>query len=145
MNKTPIEPSDARDWLTPLLMQDAHGEPDPQQDAAFVAQVMARLDAPPSAHMLPPMPQAHHVLTQGRGLLLGFQLLVVVFLFMSAPAAVQAWLHLGQTPMDLSVWHDPHLWGFALGLGMMVYGTLELLNMPEEAGFIDTNPSPFHA
>lgn len=133
MNKTTAETSDADDWLTPLLVQDAHGDPSPPQDAAFVAQVLARLDVPPAAHVKPPMPKVHTALAQGRGLLLGFQMLVVVFLCAAAPSLMQAWLHIAQTPMDPAAWQTPHVWGFVLGLGMLVYGVHELTRLPDDA------------
>ena len=143
MNKTTADTSHADDWLTPLLLQDAHGDRSPQQDAAFVAQVLTRLDAPLAAHVKPCIPKVHTALNQERGLLLGFQMLVVVFIFLSAPAGVQAWLQVAQAPMNMLAWYDHNLWSLALGLGMMVYGALKLLNMPEEAMVLEIDSTKF--
>jgi len=133
MNKTPAVTTDPSDWLTPLLVQDAHRDPVPQQDATFVAQVLTRLDVQPADHIKLPMPKVYNFWTLERGLLLGFQLLVVALFVFSAPGALQAWLQLGQAPMNLTAWYDHNLWGFAIGLVMVIYGAFELLNMPEES------------
>ena len=129
MNKTTADTSHADDWLTPLLLQDAHGDPSPQHDAAFVAQVLARLDVPPASSMTAPVsasrPQTTPIYAQG--LLLGFQFLVVVFMCMAAPATLDAWLQLAQAPLDTSAWQDPHVWGFMLGVGMLAWAHLRNL------------------
>lgn len=134
MNKTTAETSDADDWLTPLLVRDAHGDPSPPQDAAFVAQVLARLDVPPASSMTAPVsastrrtPPIH-----AQGLLLGFQFLVVFFMCMAAPATLDAWLHLSLAPLDAAAWQDPHVWGFMLGVGMLACGVHELMNTPQQ-------------
>lgn len=111
MNKTTAETSDADDWLTPLLVRDAHGDPSPQQDAAFVAQVMGQLLEPADALAKPQKPRVNTNLTRERGMLLGFQMLVVVFLCAAAPSLMQAWLHIAQTSMD------PACVGLCAGLG----------------------------
>lgn len=131
MNKTTAETSDADDWLTPLLVRDAHGDPSPQQDAAFVAQVMGQLLEPADALAKPQKPRVNTNLTRERVMLLGFQLIMVVLIVISAPTAVQAWLEVAKAPMDMTAWYDQKLWGFALGLSMMFYGSYELLNTPE--------------
>ena len=133
MNKTTAETSDADDWLTPLLVRDAHGDPSPQQDAAFVAQVMGQLLEPADALAKPQKPRVNTNLTRERGMLLGFQMLVVVFLCAAAPSLMQAWLHIAQTSMDPAAWQTPHVWGFVLGLGMLVYGVHELTRLPDDA------------
>ena len=133
MNKTTAETSDADDWLTPLLVRDAHGDPSPQQDAAFVAQVMGQLLEPADALAKPQKPRVNTNLTRERGMLLGFQMLVVVFLCAAAPSLMQAWLHIAQTPMDPAAWQTPHVWGFVLGLGMLAYGVHELTRLPDDA------------
>ena len=132
MNKTTADTSHADDWLTPLLLQDAHGDPSPQQDAAFVAQVLARLDVSPASSMTAPVsasrPQTTPIYAQG--LLLGFQFLVVVFMCMAAPATLDAWLHLSLAPLDAAAWQDPHVWGFMLGVGMLALMAISLLRRP---------------
>ncbi len=134
MNKTTADTSHADDWLTPLLLRDAHGDPNPPQDAAFVAQVLARLDVPPASSMTAPVsastrrtPPIH-----AQGLLLGFQFLVAVFMCMAAPATLDAWLQLAQAPLDTSAWQDPHVWGFMLGVGMLACGVHELMNTSQQ-------------
>ena len=129
MNKTAADNPDAADWLTPLLLQDAQRDTDTAPDAAFVANVLARLDAPPA--VLPPVAKARTDWAQGRGLLLGYALLVAVFLGMAAPSAMQAWLRIAQAPLNTGSWHDPNVWGFMVGVGMLVYGLHELMNLPE--------------
>lgn len=129
MNKTAADNPDAADWLTPLLLQDAQRDTDTAPDAAFVANVLARLDAPPA--VLPPVAKARTDWAQGRGLLLGYALLVAVFLGMAAPSAMQAWLRIVQAPLNTGSWHDPNVWGFMVGVGMLVYGLHELMNLPE--------------
>ncbi len=131
MNTPHTETPHAQDWLSTVLWQDARLSEDlaHDKDAAFVSQVMTRLETP-SACARPGLTRATPKLL--RWLLLGFQVLVVFFLAMAAPAIMQAWWHIAQAPLDGAAWQDPNVWGFVLGLAMLVYGVHELVNLPEE-------------
>jgi len=130
MNKLTPDNSDAEDWLTALLQHDAHRTVNHNNgDAAFVALVMARLEKQPTFSVPPHLKQT--ALTPMHWLLLGFELLVVVFLWTATPSAITAWLHIADNPMDQAAWHAPHVWGLAGSLAMLVYGAYELINLPE--------------
>lgn len=133
MNKLRPDAPLSSDWLSTLLLQDASCDAEPGNDhgAAFLAQVMDRLDTDAMRYR----PSGTHATSARlRWLLLGFQGLVVIFLCMAAPAIMQAWLHFAQSPLDGAAWHNPNMWGFVLGLSMLVYGVQELVNLPDELG-----------
>ena len=133
MNKLRPDAPLSSDWLSTLLLQDASCDAEPANDhgAAFLAQVMDRLETD-AVRYRPSGTQATS--TQLRWLLLVFQGLVVIFLCIAAPAIMQAWLHIAQSPLDGAAWHNPNMWGFVLGLSMLVFGVHELVNLPDEHG-----------
>ena len=133
MNTPHTETPITSDWLSTLLQQDAGcvTELASNHDAAFVVQVMNRLEAD-AVHTSSSVKHASS--THLRWLLLGFQGLVVVFLCMAAPAMTQAWLSIAQSPLDGTAWHNPNLWGFVLSLTMLIYGVHELMNLPDGHG-----------
>lgn len=123
----PAKPQD--DWLEDLLHNDAQAAAPDGSDAGFVAATMARLDDPFS----PPRPsRTVSVRAWGQRLLLGFEVLVLGAVCISAPAALQAWLNFAQAPLHVAALLHPDLLGFGAGVAMMVLGAIEWARHTDE-------------
>jgi hypothetical protein len=143
---TPVSGSDRAgddqgktDWLDALLTEDAGPPSASTDDPVFVAQVMGRLAAEPSASGCN---EGFSVTRWSHRLLLGFVALVVTALCLAAPSALQAWLQIARQPWSVSTWYQPDLWGFMAGVAMLVFGGLELVRTIEEIE-VDRAPGGF--
>jgi len=111
------------EWLDTLLLHDAQQTQESCSDADFVSAVMADLDAPAKPARGRP---AYPVAAWAYRLLLGFEVLALAALCLSAPAALKAWLSFAQSPLDLSGLLKPDLLGFMAGLTLVALGAVEL-------------------
>lgn len=118
----------ASDWLDALLTEYAGSPKACTDDPVFVAQVLARVTADPSACG---RKEGFSVARWSHRLLLGFVTLVVTALCLAAPSALQAWLQIARQPWPASSWYQPDLWGFMAGVAMLVFGGLELVRTIE--------------
>jgi hypothetical protein len=117
------------DWLEDLLRNDARSCASDSNDADFVVAIMGHLDDPISPH-LPSRTMSGSV--SGEWLLLGFEVLVLGTICISAPAALQVWLNFVQAPLHVSALLHPDLMGFGAGVTMLVLGAIEWARLADE-------------
>lgn len=113
------------DWLDAVLTKDARST---VEDPTFVAEVMVRLAKQPSDQQ---PDEEFYVTHWSPRLLMGFVTIVATALWLTAPSALQAWLQITQHPWTASPWVEPDLWGFMLGVSMLILGGLELVRTLE--------------
>jgi hypothetical protein len=118
----PDHASPQDEWIDALLRRDAKHAAT-CSDPEFVTSVMAHLGTPAYQTRARPM---YSLTAWAFWLLLGFEVLAVAALCLSAPDALKAWMSFAAAPLNLSALLQPKLLDFLAGTVMVIMGAIEL-------------------
>jgi hypothetical protein len=124
---SPANPQD--NWIEEFLSSDALSSNQACGNLDFVGVVMSRLEVPVRLH---PPDRTVSVTIKSQWLLLGFEVLVLVALYINAPKASLALLRYAQGQLHVTDLLQPELLGFGAGLVMVAIGAIEWISHNEE-------------